>query len=73
MLRIEHAWSPHLALEESGQLGERQRGPVGPAHEQALKNDLVELGLRAPNEEAVELRGGGGKTSSPFSNPLGLL
>ena len=65
--------SPHLALDESGQLGERQGRPVSPAHEQALQNDLVELGVRAPDEEAVELQGGGGGASGRHLQSHGAL
>ena len=38
-------------------LGQRQRRPVDAAHEEALQDDLVELALRPPHQEAVELRG----------------
>ena len=65
-------FAPHLALEEGGELGDGQRRPVAPAPEQALKDDLVELAVRAPDEETKKLRGGGKGVSGFAPSPMGL-
>jgi hypothetical protein len=45
-----------LALGETGQLDEGQRGLVGPAHTEALQHHAVEVGAGPAREEPVELR-----------------
>jgi hypothetical protein len=46
----------HLAVHVTGEAGQRHRRTVLLALIQALQHHLVELGIRAPAQERVELR-----------------
>jgi len=51
----EHGNLVLLALHVSGQAGESQRSTVNPRLEKPLQHDLVEGGIRATGEEAIQL------------------
>jgi hypothetical protein len=50
----------HLAAHELCQLGQGQGRPVDLGHKQALQHHLVEVAVRAPDQEAVQLQARGG-------------
>merc|ERR1712139_368481 len=51
----DHCHLPLLLAHELGELGERKWRSVVTAHEEALQNDFVEVGLSAASEETVKL------------------